>query len=191
MRAARGADRGHSRGVLADSAQGEPKGRMDDAPCHQEGQEQDDDRIGVGSAAVEVESEGLEERPDPHALQAGGAGAKTEERRVPERHDAGVAEDEIEREGEERRDRDLARELEIRRRRDERRERAQPERDLDAPPADLCLEMGVRIGDCGVHVSSPPWIRWGGAIPHPYPFSREREKGTYCSPLHCVERGWG
>src|SRR5213594_2385595 len=68
--------------------------------------------------------------------------AKTEERRVPERHDAGVAEDEIEREGEERRDRDLARELEIRRRRDERRERAQPERDLDAPPADVCLEMG-------------------------------------------------
>jgi cytidyltransferase-like protein len=75
--------------------------------------------------------------------QSSDIGAETEVGGVAERDDAGIAEDEIEREREERGNRDLAREGEIARRDDEGRERAQPEGDLQRVPAHLRMEMGA------------------------------------------------
>jgi len=64
MRVARGADPGILVAFSRIPAQGEgPKGEWMMLLATRKGQEQDDDRIGVGGAAVEVESEGLEERP--------------------------------------------------------------------------------------------------------------------------------
>ena len=56
--------------------------------------------------------------------QAGGIRADAEVRRVSERDDAGVAEDQVERQREQRGDGDLARQLQIRRRGDEGQQRA-------------------------------------------------------------------
>ena len=73
MRGARRPDRGHADRVLADAAQGKPERRVDQPPRHQEGQKQNDERIGVGGIAVEIEFEHADELPHPHALQAVGA----------------------------------------------------------------------------------------------------------------------
>ena len=61
-----------------------------------------------------------------------------------ERHDAGIAEDEIEREREQRRDGDLARQHEIVREQEERQQGREPERDLDRVPARLALQIAMR-----------------------------------------------
>src|SRR5688572_7560911 len=74
-----------------------------------------------------------------------GIGADPEERSMAERDDAGVAEDEVERQREQRGDRDLACEREIVRRDDERQERGEPEDDLQRPPADLLPEMRASV----------------------------------------------
>ena len=91
------------------------------------------------------------ERLAPAALgdEARGVGAEAEERGVAERDDAGVAEDQIERQREQRGDRDLARQHQIVRRHHERQQRREPEHDLDGAPADLRFQMLVRAGDRG------------------------------------------
>src|SRR5512142_1987841 len=67
--------------------------------------------------------------------KARGVRAEPEERRMPERHDAGVAEDQIERYGEESRDEDLAAEDAVIRKDEEREHRKEPERDFEGRPA--------------------------------------------------------
>ena len=67
--------------------------------------------------------------------QSGGIGANPEERRMPERNDAGVAQDQIKRNREQSRDQDLAAEHAVIRKDEERRKRQQPEDDLDFTPA--------------------------------------------------------
>src|SRR6185503_3621986 len=73
--------------------------------------------------------------------EPGAVRAEAEERGVAERYDPGVAEDQVERQREQRRDRDLAREREIARRDGERQQRAKPEGDLERVPAHLRPEM--------------------------------------------------
>src|SRR5207244_3321689 len=89
------------------------------------------------------ENQESEERLAPSMLgeQARRIRADAEVRRVAERDDAGVAEDQVERQREQRGDGDLARQLQIRRRGDEGQQRAQPEDGLEPPPADLRFEM--------------------------------------------------
>jgi hypothetical protein len=70
-----------------------------------------------------------------HGEQAGRVRAHAEECRVPERHDAGVAEDEVERDGEQPGDQYLAAQHAVAWEQEERRDRRQPERDLDRAPA--------------------------------------------------------
>ena len=73
--------------------------------------------------------------PSVDGKQSGRIRADAEERGVTERYDAGVAEDQVERDGEESHDQDLAAEHEITRKREVRRDRQQPERDLERAPA--------------------------------------------------------
>jgi hypothetical protein len=63
---------------------------------------------------------------------------------VAERDDAAKAEDQIEREREQRGDRDLARQHQIGRRQNKRQKRRQPEGDLAPLPADLRLQIVAR-----------------------------------------------
>src|SRR6185503_201768 len=189
VRPARRADRGHARRVLADAAQRQAEGRVNNSSANQETQKQHRERVGVRGPAVQVELE-AEQRADLDALEAVGAAreraravrglvqeqaeaegehderevaeadddvaervtqhpggdrggeqagqgfpqvvlgeepgavrAEAEERGVAERYDPGVAEDQVERQREQRRDRDLAREREIARRDGERQQR--------------------------------------------------------------------
>jgi len=189
---------------------------MDDPPRHEEAREEDRERVGVRSPAVEVELEKPEQGPHPHALQAVGAagervgavrrlgeeqaeaerehderemakahddvaaevagnsarergereaaqrlapavlrgepgrvGAEAEVGRVPERHEPGIAEDEVQREREKRGDGDLARELQVRRRHDERQQRARPEDKLRPAPARARGKGGLSAGQTG------------------------------------------
>jgi hypothetical protein len=85
--------------------------------------------------------------PAPLRDQARGIGAEAEEGRMAERHDASVAEDEVEREREQRRDGDLARQLQVARGDPERQQRGEPERDLDRAPTRLRDEVLIGIGD--------------------------------------------
>src|SRR5438045_5264678 len=62
--------------------------------------------------------------------ETGRVGAEPEKRRVPERHDAGVTENEIEREGKQRRDGDLARERKVVGKQPVRQQRRDPECDF-------------------------------------------------------------
>jgi len=73
--------------------------------------------------------------PDEFREQPGGIGADAEKRRVAERNDAGVTEDEIERQRKQRADRDLARQRQIIRKQHERQQRYQPEGDFERVPA--------------------------------------------------------
>ena len=73
--------------------------------------------------------------PAVHGKQAGRIGAETEEGRVAQRDDAGVAEDEVERNREQSGDQDLAAEHQMTGQRKVRGDRDQPERELDRPPA--------------------------------------------------------
>ncbi len=79
--------------------------------------------------------------PDEFREQAGGIGGGAEKGGVAERDDAGIAEDEIEREREQRGDRDLAGELEIGRQEEKRQQCSEPERGLERVPARLRLEI--------------------------------------------------
>ncbi len=88
--------------------------------------------------------------PAPDREQAGGIGADAEIGGVAERDDAGKAEDEIERQREQRGDRDLARQHQIVRRQHERQQRGEPESDLAPAPANLRLQKidaARRTGD--------------------------------------------
>src|SRR5690606_29674942 len=62
-------------------------------------------------------------------------GAGAEERGVPERKDAAVAEDEIERDSEEREDRDLVQDQRVLREQEVRRDGREPHGELERPPA--------------------------------------------------------
>src|SRR5713101_5807453 len=81
--------------------------------------------------------------------KAGGVRADAEIRGVAERDDSRVAEDQVERQREQRRDGDLARELQIRGRDEERQERRQPEGDLGPAPADLRREKLASVCQTG------------------------------------------
>src|SRR3981189_2426344 len=89
--------------------------------------------------------------PAPLREQAGSIGTEAEIGGVAERDDARIAEDEVERQREQRGDGDLARPHEIVGRENERGERREPERDLDRPPADPRLEITLWLGP------RPPW----------------------------------
>ena len=84
--------------------------------------------------------------PAPDREQARGIGADAEIGGMAERDDAGKAQDKVERQGEQRRDRDLARQDQIIRRQHERRERGEPESDLAPAPAQLSLQKIMRAG---------------------------------------------
>src|SRR5262249_6986005 len=84
--------------------------------------------------------------PSPFRNQAGRVGAKAEKRSMAERNNSRIAENEIEREREQRRDRDLARELQITRGEPEWKERGEPEHDFSGPPSRLRGEMLMRVG---------------------------------------------
>jgi len=224
MRGAGRPDRRHSDRVLANSSQSETERRVDQSPRHQEEDEQNHERIGVGGGAVEIELEDAEELPHAHALQtigaagqparavgrlgeqqakaerdhdqrevakarddetrdiseqagsrggdhqtgqrlapapfrnqARGVGGKAEIGGMAERHDAGITENEIERQREQRRDGDLARQHEVVGSEHERKQRCEPERNFHRPPADLGLEIALRFGDRGRrhHLASP------------------------------------
>ena len=102
--------------------------------------------------------------------QAGGIRAEPEERGVTERHDAGVAEDEIERQREQRHDRDLVADQRLAGQREERGQREQPERDLAATHAMRARErrrdarrgVGSVVHDRGPGISAP--ARTGPAV---------------------------
>src|SRR6202035_727710 len=64
-----------------------------------------------------------------------------------ERHDAAKAENEIERQRKQRRDRDLARQDQIRRRENEWQQGGEPENNLAPSPADLRLQIIARSAD--------------------------------------------
>ena len=66
---------------------------------------------------------------------------------MPQRNDARVAKDEIERQREQRGDGNLARERQVVREQQERNERGSPEHELDRPPSGLALEKRMRIGN--------------------------------------------
>ena len=87
------------------------------------------------------------QRLAPAALgqEPGGVGAHTEECGMAERDDPRVAEEEIERQREERGDGDLARELEVGREEEEGRQRGEPEDRLQAPPSGLARELVTRV----------------------------------------------
>src|SRR5262249_60490627 len=82
----------------------------------------------------------------PLRNQAGRRGAKAEKRSMAERNNSRIAVNDIEREGEQRRDRDLARELQITRGEPEWKERGEPEHDFSGPPSRLRGEMLMRGG---------------------------------------------
>src|ERR1044071_8447576 len=67
--------------------------------------------------------------------EAGAVGADAEKRSMAERYDAGIAEDEVERERKQRRDGDLTGKRQVIRQQHKRQQHRQPERDLDGPPA--------------------------------------------------------
>src|SRR5206468_1052605 len=75
----------------------------------------------------------------------GGVGGKAEIGGVAEGDDSGIAEDEIERERKQRSDRDVTREHEIIGREYEGEQGREPERDLERTPADLRLEITLRL----------------------------------------------
>ena len=87
--------------------------------------------------------------PAPFCNQARGVGAEAEIGGVAERHDARIAEDEIERQRKQRSDRDLARQQQIVGREHERKQRCEPERDFERAPADLRFEVALRLGRRG------------------------------------------
>ena len=78
---------------------------------------------------------------------AGEIGAETEEGRMAERHDAGVAEHEIERDGEQAEDRDLGEDQMLGREEKDRRKRREPERDLERSPAAARGEQRAGLRD--------------------------------------------
>ena len=63
---------------------------------------------------------------------------------------------------------------------------------MNRQPSSLSLPLA---GEGNILLPSPPrWRGVGGEVdasPHPYPFSRAREKGTFCSPLHRGGEGSG
>src|SRR5687767_5670522 len=77
--------------------------------------------------------------------QSSGVRADAEVRGVAERNEAGVAEDEVERQREQRSNGDLAGERQVVRRDDEGQQRAQPEDDLQGSPAQLLLKMAASV----------------------------------------------
>src|SRR5262249_61151984 len=85
--------------------------------------------------------------PPPLRDQAGSIGAKPEKRGMAERNNSRIAENEVEREREHRRDGDLARELQIARGEPERKECGEPEHDFSRPPSRPRGEMLMRVGD--------------------------------------------
>jgi hypothetical protein len=86
------------------------------------------DRHGDGHAQQRIGGDELAE-------QAGGIGARAEEGGVAERDDAGIAQDQVEREREQGEDRHLVQQQVLARRQEERGEGQQPEDDLGQPPA--------------------------------------------------------
>jgi hypothetical protein len=83
----------------------------------------------------------------------------------PERHDARVAEDQVEREREEAGDQDLAAEHAMLREDEERRDGDEPERDLDRAQA-IVRQMGARVerGDGGRAHAFRPYRPAGNRI---------------------------
>ena len=123
------AERDHDQGEMAEARDDEARSVADD-PGHRRADQQPGDRLAPA---------GLRD-------EAGRIGPEPEERRMAERHDPGIAQNEIEREREQRRDGDLAREHEVVREQPERQQRGEPEHDLDRMPARLRLQIGVRRG---------------------------------------------
>jgi hypothetical protein len=64
------ADGGGAQRVALHRAQRPAEGRMDQPARHEKGQEEDNEAVGGGHLARQVELEQAEDRPDLHALQA-------------------------------------------------------------------------------------------------------------------------
>ncbi len=86
-------------------------------------------------------------------------GAKAEECRVPERDDARIAEDEIERDRKQPEDRDLGQDQVLARQQEDRRKRREPERDFQRAPARPRRQMRGGLGHEGLR-------RWIGHHAH-------------------------
>ncbi len=76
-------------------------------------------------------------------------GAEAEERRMSERHDAGVAENKIERDREQTEDRDLGKDQVLARQQEDRGGGREPERDFQRAPARACGKAGGRLVNKG------------------------------------------
>src|SRR5439155_18949828 len=85
--------------------------------------------------------------PAPFRNQTRGVGAKAEIGRMAERYDAGVTEDEVERQREQRRDGDLARQHQVVGGEHEWKQCCEPEGNFDGLPANLRRERALRLGN--------------------------------------------
>ena len=105
-------------------------------------------RSGAVAKPTIAATSGAEDEPERRVGEAlagedcRGIGAEAEERRMPERHDSGQSEDEIERQGEEAGDQHLVDDRRPRRRGEDQRQDRKPEDDLGPPPAGAAIEMG-------------------------------------------------
>ena len=149
--------------LQAVEAAGEPAGAVGGFLQHQADAERDHDQRQVAKprddeARQIAEQAGGNRRGDKPGQRLAPATFRKQPRRigadaeiggVAERYDAGKAEDEIERQREQSRDRDLARQHQIIRRQHERQQRREPERDLAPLPAVLRLQILNRIGLTG------------------------------------------
>ena len=106
--------------------------------------------------------------PAPLGNEACGVGAEAEEGRVAQRDDAGVTEDEVERQREQRARRDLARQHQVVGRHHERQQRRQPEKVFGGTPAVLRFELlcgrGEAIAEETTDISASP--ENAGGPPH-------------------------
>ena len=131
-------------------AQGDHQPREVAAAQHEETRDPAGD--GAGARRSREADEGI-----PHAVdrqQAGGVGAEPEERGVPQRHDSGVAEDQVEREREQPGDQDLRGEQQVLRKEEVHRNQRDPESDFGRAPALRCRRCRTYEGaqQVGRHV---------------------------------------